>query len=230
MTDGSRHYTLKPRRRAWPLGLLAGVLGAVAVIWAVAASSGACRHDPRPIRLGGGDARPYTYNFPLHKSEEDPAAADAGAVDLAGAADFSFVMGEGGGQTGYNVVKLSADGVCQYTFINPAAYRYPDEPYWKRATFAVDAGTVAELRRLLAEIDYWRMKKMYHGAAADGTQWFVKIRAAGRNKGVYCNNHFPDGIQRLSQFVHSRILEPHRAEINKGEAVDLKPEEWEPVI
>src|SRR5689334_16753846 len=62
-------------------------------------------------------------NHPLARTVDDPASADAGSVDLVGANDFRFTMGDGSGMDGYDVVKIDSDGRCVYTFAQ-----------WRRAT------------------------------------------------------------------------------------------------
>jgi hypothetical protein len=86
---------------------------------------------------------------------------------------------------------------------------------------------VTELRRLLVDVDFFRLKRGYHANVHDGTQWLVKARAAGRSKRVYCNNHFPARVIALSEFVRTRVLDAHDGEIARAEPVVLAPmDQW----
>ena len=171
-------------------------------------------------------------NFPLSRTVDDPASADAGSVDLLSAGDFHFTMGDGSGWSGYNVVKIGADGSCQYTFFEWVTDRDASgneirKPQWKRAVFSLDAGTLADLRKLLAEVDFFRLKKEYDANVEDGTQRWVKVEASGKHKGVYCNNHFPQPFKRICRFVNNRIIAAHPAQIAAARKIELDPKDRE---
>ena len=123
---------------------------------------------------------PRPDNFPLASTVEDPASARADSVDLLGASDFSFVMGDGSGRGGYDIIKIGADGGCEYVFSESFQRTLPDgssviDRRWKQATFMIDRQTLDALRRLLVDIDYFRLKKEYHANVADGTQRSIVI-------------------------------------------------------
>lgn len=171
-------------------------------------------------------------SFPLAGTEDDPASADAPAVDLIGAPDFRFTFGDGSGWHGYDVLKVRANGGCQYTTHAVVSTTNPsgdvESKYqWRRAEFVLDPQTVADLRKLLKEIDFFRLKKAYYADVADGTQRWAKVEASGKRKGVYWNNHFPEDFERLHGFVKRQILAAHQPEILRARPVELDPKDIE---
>ena len=162
-----------------------------------------------------------TYpNTIFPKRTSDPIAIKVSTKELFNANDFTFVFGEGSGWHGYNVIRILPDGSCQYTFTHGT-------PQWRRAQFSIDAATGHELRKLLDDIDYFQMPMSYSSGVADGTQWFVKVYAAGKKKGVYCDNYFPAKIDQLRKFVAENILAPHKNTINNAPIIQLELKDWE---
>lgn len=98
---------------------------------------------------------------------------------------------------------------------------------WRRAAFTVPPRTVADLRQLLVDSGYFDLKRSYSGGVADGTQWFVRARAGGREKAVWCDNHFPADVIKLNDFVRTRIVGPNRESIGNTTTVQL-PDNWLP--
>lgn len=171
--------------------------------------------------------------FPLARTDDDPPGRAVANADVITCEDFVFAMGEGSGWSGYDTIRLTADGECRYTFAGPVTARADPvhgkvyEQKWLRAEFQVDLATVGTLRQLLVNIGYFRMKRAYHADVHDGTQWVVRVDAGGRVKGVYCNNFFPAEIKRLPTFVHVYILGPHQADLDAATPIDLDPmEQW----
>jgi hypothetical protein len=166
------------------------------------------------------------------KTVDDPVSADAASVDLIGATDFHFTFGDGSGWHGFNVVKVGPDGRCEYTFFTYGNSDDPETPAlrvqkWRRAGFTLDPRTLAALRKRLADIDFFRLKKAYHANVYDGTQRFAKVEASGKRKGVYCDNHFPLPFQRPHAFVNERIIAVHPTEIAAAKPIQLEREDWE---
>ncbi len=58
--------------------------------------------------------------------------------------------------------------------------------------------------------------KYYEAKVYDGTQLTTIIRAAGLAKHIRCNNHFPDGIVALHDFLFCKILSEHVADIENA--------------
>ena len=118
--------------------------GVAAFLWAEFSSSGPGMPDD---------------NFPLARTVDDPADADARSVDLLHADDLRFVMGDGSGLHGYNVTKIGPDGNCEYTFFEWVAATNPNgDPAntqkWRRAVFSVKPEVWSDLRKLLVEIEF----------------------------------------------------------------------------
>ena len=148
------------------------------------------------------------------------------------ARDFSFTIGVGSGQDGYDVIKVRADGGCEYTFGNWERVAHPEhgavnQKVWRRASFAVSPESVAMLRQTLVDTHYFQLKKAYYTDVCDGTQWFVKVSAGGKGKGVYCSNHFPTPVVRLREFVRQHVVESNQAAIEAAPVVELRWEEME---
>ena len=157
--------------------------------------------------------------------------------------DFLFTMGEGSGMMGFDVIQIWPDGKCEYSYPD-ARPGLPARPVtgpatapttsstaltpWRRATLHIDPATVADLRRLLVDTGYFGLKKSYYATNVnDGTQWFVRARAGGREKAVSCNNHFPADAIRINDFVRTRVIEPNRVAVSGATPVDL-PADWLP--
>jgi hypothetical protein len=131
---------------------------------------------------------------------------------------------------------------------SPPADLYP----FRRAVFAVQPQVVADLRQLLVDIDYYNLKRAYRappdptatppaasakpadGAAppppvAAGNQWFVRVRVGSKEKGVWCDNHFPRTIIKLNDFIRDEIVEPNQAARGLARPIDL-PKDWLPEL
>ncbi len=142
--------------------------------------------------------------------------------------DFAFVLGEGSGWHGYDVLRIAATGECWYTF----AKLEGDKTVWRGAEFRVDEAALAKLRAELNEVRYFSLEDTYRDPNVDdGTQWFVKVRVGNNKKGVYCDNAFPPEIVRLSEFVHQEILEPRMDQFASAPVVNAEdarePERFE---
>ncbi len=220
---------------------------------------------PVPPEWARGGVSPD--NSLSYETEEDLPSSVAGDVEAVSGPDFVFTMGEGTGLHGYDVIQIWANGRCEYTFPDTrplmgdspatshpatgAASSAADLAPFRRAFFAVDPQVVADLRRLLVDIDYFNMKRAYRappdasgaapsaasappadGAAASppaasGTQWFVRVHVGSKEKGVWCDNHFPRQIMKLNEFIRTEIVEPNLAARGLAAPVDL-PNNWAP--
>jgi hypothetical protein len=141
---------------------------------------------------------------PIAEVEQPP--IDPAHTDILTAAEFVFAMGEGSGRDGLDVFRVDGKGEASYIFRQGASG-------WRRALFQMSPKQVGELRKLLVDVGYLSLKPHYSRGVADGTQWCVRLDAGGGTKRVYCDNQFPQAIERLSDFVHNRVLTAHRAEL-----------------
>src|SRR5205814_114855 len=134
--------------------------------------------------------------------------------DLVGAPDFAFMMRDGSGWHGYNTIRVAADGRCRFVFCTRSLVTEPDgktfiDLKWRRIEFVIDQKTLMDLRKLLAEIDFFRLKKYYSAdEIKDGTQRQVWVQASGMQKSVYCSNHFPERFQKVYTFVIEKLIRP----------------------
>jgi len=150
---------------------------------------------------------------PWIHTESDPISDKASFVDIEHAPDFQFSFYEGNALSTSRITQVTADGACTYHY----SVRPSDSSLEEReAHFQLDAVTVTDLRRLLADIDYFQKKRSYSAGVFDGLQRTIKVKASGIEKEVYCDNYFPDFEERLRAFVTSRILNPHAKEIDAG--------------
>ena len=163
-------------------------------------------------------------NHPLARTEDDPISAVADSVDLLRAPDFTFGMWVGSAHYGeLDTIKIAADGQCRYVFqgIAPASGAAIDAR-WRRAEFVIDPKTLADLRKLLVDIDFFELKRVYRANVADGTQAWALVQASGLQKGVYCDNHFPKKFQKLHMFVVNQVIRPHRTDLLNAPVIELR--------
>jgi hypothetical protein len=75
---------------------------------------------------------------------------------------------------------------------------------------------------------YFQLPQQYHlKGMQDGTQWVIRVRAASKEKGIYCNNWFPAEVRGLSVFVHAQILAKSQNAIDAAMPVEIAPmEQW----
>jgi hypothetical protein len=74
-------------------------------------------------------------------------------------------------------VRIDASGNATYVFSTRGR--------WWKAGFDVPPSTVDKLRQLLVDVDYLALDRTYHAAVFDGTQWCIRVEAAGVSKNVY---------------------------------------------
>ena len=174
-------------------------------------------------------------------SQDDLPSNVAGDVEIVSSSNFLFTMGEGGGLQGFDVIQISPDGSCLYSYSDPASLSPTQLPLtrpessarpanpWRQVRFQVPRQTVTELRQLLLDTDYFNLKRAYRSPLKDGAQWFVRVRAGSHEKSVWCDNHFPRDIMAINDFVRTQIVEPHEGARGVATPVDLPPD-WLPEL
>ena len=160
---------------------------------------------------------------PLVNSIEEAEAVPNGSAAIRDCKDFVFVLGQGSGWRGFNVLKVIAAGECTYSIAGA------EKGAWRRARFQLNESELDGLKKKLTELDVFAMKRGYSAGIQDGTQWFVKVQASGQRKAIWCDNHFPANIVEISIFVGEKIIATHRREIEGATSVELKPEDVETV-
>ena len=75
------------------------------------------------------------------------------------------------------------------------------------------------MRKLLVEIDFFRLKKEYHANVYDGTQQWAWVKASGIQKQVYCDNHFPKPFQKLYKFIQDKVIRPHEQNLQNATVI-----------
>jgi hypothetical protein len=216
---GALHTLSGPRRfprRLWIYVAVAVALGAV--WWG--------RHDLRPSAKAdlGWDGR---Y---LARTVDDPVSSIADSVDFMAATDLTVTMGDGSGRLGYNTIEIDSEGRCRFTFMQMQLVTMPDGEIgrglsWRRAEFQISPQTLLDLRKLLVEIDFFRLKREYHANVYDGTQRWARVKACGKEKRVYCNNHFPGPFEKLYTFLWERVIDPQDGPLECAPDINLDREE-----
>jgi len=159
--------------------------------------------------------------------EPDPITLRKDQMNIVSAPDFLLVIGNGSGHDGFDVFRIDATGSCEYTY--RFAPSKPELPWrWKRARFTIKLQVVDRLRHEIENQRILQMMAMYRVAnLADGTQKFVKLRASGQWKFIWCDNNFPHEVTSLFDYIRSEILAPNHEEIDSAEEVVLEPKDWE---
>jgi hypothetical protein len=116
--------------------------------------------------------------------------------------DLVFVMGQGSGLDGYTTLRIeeNGDGELLVDMSNSAT------PNWQLIRFQATVAAVADLKRLLIDVGYFTLPESYNTDVQDGGQWYVKVKCHAAKKSVYCNNHFPEPVRKVSDFLRDRIL------------------------
>jgi hypothetical protein len=174
------------------VGVLACAIAAL--YWDYSKRPSSIPYDAWP-RLEGED---FGEDFPLDRSEDDLSSPRLQTADILRADDFAFTMGIGSGKDGLDVFRVDHAGNASYVFS-------ADGDWWK-TEFTLPKDSLLQLRKLLIEIDYLSLKRAYHAALVDGTQWCIRVDASGLTKKVYCNNYFPEAAVRLASWVRQQLL------------------------
>jgi hypothetical protein len=161
----------------------------------------------RQFQKSNTSANPWdgSKRSPFGRTEDDPISAFAGSVDLIGAPDFALAIGYGG-HSGHNAIRIGSDGRCRYIYLETVEVTKPDgriglEHRWRGRDFEVGRQPVTDLRKLLVEIDFFRLKSAYRGHVIDGAHGWATVQASGKRKRVYCINDSPEAIQKLFNFI-----------------------------
>jgi len=93
--------------------------------------------------------------------------------------------------------------------------------------FEIAPQQLADLRKLLVEIDFFRLKRAYHGHVIDGGQAWAVVQASGKQKRVYCNNAFPESFEKLFRFIYGNVVERRAEELKTLPLIDIDPEKEE---
>lgn len=149
-------------------------------------------------------------SFPLARTEPNNVAIRND--DLLNADDFVFAMGVGSGMHGLHVFQVDASGSASYVFSTGR------DRWWKQ-DFRIPSEQVVNLRQLLIEVDCGSMARAYHADVIDGWQWCIRIDVNGTTKKVYCNNFFPEAVQRLADFVRTDMLLRHDGELRSARRI-----------
>jgi|ERR1043165_2730444 hypothetical protein len=152
---------------------------------------------------------PPHYDFPLSESKDDPGEKVIRPEQILHSQDFLFSMGVGSGLSGLDVLRVNQTGTASYTF------RTSEEDCWT-VTFQVSEPVVTKLRQTLVQMKYLELKRSYHAAVIDGTQWCIRLEVDGISKAVYCDNYFPAVVGQLAEFVRDEILHPNEKKIMRA--------------
>jgi hypothetical protein len=145
------------------------------------------------LRSKGNSAPSQVVSYP------DTDIFDLDSAVINSSRSFSFFFTEGGLLSVWRV-ELDGDGRCKVRDIRTG--QYTDWP--------VDAGTLAELRDVLASIDFLNLDACYKlSQHADGTHREFGLEIDGVRKHVRCsNNYIPEKLQTVCDFLFDRIITP----------------------
>jgi antitoxin component YwqK of YwqJK toxin-antitoxin module len=154
-----------------------------------------------------------------------------------GAADFAFILAQGSGWHGFNTLRVSAAGRCEFTYFFttprvsggmgllaalPAGGIYIDQ-VWRQAEFQLTDDEQRQLRQALQAADVFGMANEYiDHDIADGTQWVIRLRARSKDKRVYCSNNFPVVLRQLSRTLRDQLMAPHQMELLTATRLDQR--------
>jgi hypothetical protein len=132
--------------------------------------------------------------------------------------DFAFVLGQGSGLRGFDVLRVTSTGECWFTF-GPRDHR--GRRVVRSARFELSPGELAALKAKLTEIRIFTFKERYHDyGAVGGDRWFIKVREGQERKVIYLENTFPIPLAILVNFIHRSYLEPRRALLKDAERIE----------
>ena len=191
-----------------------------------------CAHAPRHVdtpfvrALARVDESPVAFDFagfPVesdalgHTREDRQAFGRTAPLD---AGDFRLVFGQGSGLRGFDTLTIEADGRATLVFGGESSGR------WWKSAFRLATTEMRALREKMVALQVMSLQAGYFADVMDGAQWYVAIRAGGRTKTIYCDNHFPEPVVALSTFIRTRVLVPHTRDLELVTETD--PVRWNP--
>lgn len=197
------HRTRKRYCRASSYYRLA-LLAIVAITPELACGLGCSRVDPArpsdPTIPSTGSAARVTHDV------ED--IARSLFISLKEPADIALCVSEGNGQVGFNAF-VFRNGTCS-VLLNSGTLREQYRIYgdvadsWRMADFSLPSDVSSKLLSLVRRLA--PLARQYDGAAQDGTVLCVAMDVDGQRKEIYCNNHFPEEVVQLRNFVFKEII------------------------
>lgn len=184
------------RKRLW---LLAGAVVAVVGVLVAAVlltAEPTVGYDPVPP--------PPTFDeFPL-TVEVVPDTRPAFTFDPAQA--WQIDLGRGSGMDGLETVEMANDG--KVTLHRAKAVRQGDgyAHTWEKATPSLSPDAVKRIADAVVAERLPELGRAYHAGVFDGTQWVLWVRQGGREKVVYCDNHFPESVVRFAATVDAELV------------------------
>ena len=168
-------------------------------------------------------ARYQMRNFPLSRTVPEPSANTPLARDLTSLEeplDFLYVVGGFNcGVDDFAIVRIDKSGTCEHRF---AEYN-PNEGFvQRRVSFPLAEDELRQLRKVLADNDFFRLPLAYHANVHDGTIVQMKCSFAGWTKEVLCNNHFPTPVLNIHDEVMENMLKRHAGEIANAQRMPGK--------
>jgi hypothetical protein len=128
---------------------------------------------------------------------------------------FAFAYAEGAEWYGYDVLHVTDDGSCRYTFSElPSG---SDDPVWKQHEFSIDEDTLAALKTELNDAGFLRLPTSDDEKDQRAFMW---LRFGLKPKVVRVKEDRPLEFVRVAEYVTRKILDPRRAELAKGKIVD----------
>jgi hypothetical protein len=166
---------------------------------------------PETLRFPGRwpqDYEPFTFPpWEWNHQVQQVVPDERPAFRIDTAQPWSIEFGRGSGMYGLETVKIDSTG--RVVLHRPGLRRGPSGDctlVWETATVRLPPEVVAEVLAAVEENHLLNLHRVYSASAADGgvvvvdgNQWVLWIRQGGREKTVYCDNHFPDPIVRFAE-------------------------------
>lgn len=172
---------------------------------------------------GGRESEPRYARFQMHSASlthtvPDPLAGSPSPHDLALSEeplDFLYAVGGvNGGVDEFHIIRIDSTGRCEYRFPD---WLSGDHIVQMRTSFQLEKDELRELRKVLAENNFFRLPLAYETHAHDGTIVRIKCRFSSRTKEVACNNYFPTPVLNIHDVVMDSLLKRHTGEIQKAQ-------------
>jgi hypothetical protein len=133
---------------------------------------------------------------------------------------FGFVIGEAADESGFDVLQVAHDGECRYVY--KAAQSSPQAPGWRALEFRIEPDTLRALKRELNLAGLAEVDRSVTSVSANLPRAFIWLRVGSRQRLIDVRGNPPPDFAEVAAFVHRRIIDPRRAGLAEGLAIDAE--------
>lgn len=151
--------------------------------------------DPRVPSSAIADYRSH----PVREIIPDAAPLDA-TQRIADTEEFEFRFQKTGEGVLRDDLRVSGDAVCRLSLV-------ADDGARRDCEYEIEPGRLNELRTLLDESGFLALPYEYRAAIDDGLHVRLAVTTERYVKSVTLNNHFPDALLPLLEFVETRLID-----------------------